>query len=357
MLSTGTTVNTANAAPDGPGPDRGGPDGASGAIAGTGLYDGHSPALLPTALLYDSALEQAVQRFQARHGLAQDGAIGPKTWRFLRLSLEDRRRLVRANMERLRWLPDDLGPRHLFVNIASQMLQGVEWGRPVLSMPVVVGRPKRPTPQLHSEIRTIVLNPTWSIPETVLTKDVLPKIAEDLAYLTQNRIQVFAGWGREAPLLEPASIDWADVTAHPKKYRFRQLPGEDGALGRMKFDFANPEAIYLHDTPYKSVFRLTQRARSSGCIRLEDPMAVLRFLMTGQPRGANAQTRRAETLLASGQTRWVGIGPQVPLYLVYLTAFVDEAGRLNLRDDLYGLDAALEAALEPQPEIQTAARH
>jgi len=306
---------------------------------------------------YDPALQEAVRRFQRRHGLADDGVIGPNTWRFLRLSLDERRQIVRANMERLRWLPDQLGRRHLFVNIAGQDLIGMENGRPAVAMRVIVGRPKRQTPLLSSQIRTIVLNPTWSIPETVLTKDVLPKIAEDVSYLTENRIDVFDGWGPNALRLDLATIDWADVRANPRKYRFRQRPGEDGALGRMKFDFNNAEAIYLHDTPYKSVFGLSQRARSSGCIRLEDPFAVLRFLLTGTPDGRNERTQRAMALLNTGKTQWVSVAPNVPLYLVYLTAFVDEFGRLQLRDDIYGLDHRLIATLKQRTEIQTAARN
>lgn len=282
-------------------------------------------------------LEAAVKRYQRRHGLAADGAVGPETLASLNIPIEDRIIQLMLNMERWRWFPDDLGSRYIMVNIPGFELQLVENGAVVLSMRAIVGRKSRPTPILTSQMTYLELNPYWNIPQKIARKDILPKIQADPEYLVRKGIRVFDSWQADAPALNPLGIDWSGLSENYFPYRLRQQPAANNALGRIKFMFPNGQSVYIHDTPGKSLFNRPQRLFSSGCVRVEEPLVLARHLLTDQ----HWNRRRLAMAVESRQNRTIMLQTPVPVHLVYFTAWKDTGGQIQFRDDIYGHDRQL----------------
>lgn len=296
---------------------------------------------------FDAPLEAAVKRFQARHGLAADGVVGRATRAALNVTVDDRIEQIIVNMERLRWLPDELGPDYVAVNIADFSLTAVRAGMARLAMRVVVGRLYRQTPIFVSKIEAIEANPFWTVPPLIAKEDLLPKIIADPGYLVRNGFEVFAGWAEAARKLDPQHVDWAALSGKGFPYKLRQQPGAANVLGRYKFHFPNQFGVYLHDTPTRGLFKSPQRTFSSGCIRLEDAPALAKLLLEGEPEA----TRDAlDEALASGVNKTFRLSRSVPIVVTYATAWVDDAGALQLRADIYGRDAALAAFLRSNEE-------
>lgn len=305
------------------------------------------------AALFDAELEAAVKRFQSRHGLAADGVVGEKSFAALRVPLADRIAQLELNLERWRWLPRKLGERYLLVNIAGFTLQAVEGERTVLEMPAVVGREHRRTPVMSDLVRYLVLNPYWEVPQKLAVEDKLPEIRKDPSFLAREGFQVLRGWGSEEERVDPATVSWSELGPGNFPYRLRQNPGPRNALGRIKFIFPNRFSVYIHDTPSRGIFARPERAVSSGCIRVENPLGLAEWLLRGGA-GASPWTReRLEAALATGETRTVPLPALVPVHLEYLTAWVEDAlatdatneDVVHFRTDVYGRDAALAAAL------------
>jgi murein L,D-transpeptidase YcbB/YkuD len=295
---------------------------------------------------YDDTLVDAVKRFQTRHGLTPDGAVGPKTRKAMNVSIDKRIRQIELNLERWRWLPHDLGHRRIVVNTADFSLRVVEEDADILKMRVVVGRPARRTPVFSSQMSYMVFNPYWNVPHTIAVEDILPKLVSDVDYLARQNIRVFTDWTESAGEINPQTMNWTryDETYFP--FRLRQEPGPNNALGRIKFIFPNRFAVYLHDTPQRSLFNFTQRDFSSGCIRLENAQALAAYLLNGQSSG------RPETLasiLNRGTRRVVRIPNPIPVHLIYMTAWVDHDNRLQFRNDIYHRDRDLNTALKQRP--------
>jgi len=204
-------------------------------------------------------------------------------------------------------------------------------------MKVVVGRPFRQTPIMRSDITDLVLNPPWNVPDSIARADLAPKARTDPRYLPEKGIRAFAGWGADATEVPLREIDFARFTSRYGGVRLRQDPGPKNALGRIKFNMQNQHAIYLHDTPDRHLFDRSARNFSSGCIRLEKPMALAEILLADQPAWP---IDRVESAIESLETRSVPLRRRWPVYLVYQTAWVDEAGTLVFRDDIYGLRPA-----------------
>lgn len=307
-------------------------------LAATGEY------ALPEldATVYDAPLEAAVTRFQERMGLSADGVVGAQTRRALNMTLEDRIGQVVANMERLRWLPDHLGERHVMVNIPGFWLTAVDKGETRLSMPVIVGSTVRQTPVFNSKISYLVLNPTWTIPETIARKDILPKVLKDPGWLIGQGIEVFDGWSEDAQVLNPYDVDWHAVGERITRYRLRQAPGPLNSLGRVKFMFPNDFDIYLHDTPQRNKFGRAVRTLSSGCVRVGDPDALTAFLTEGMPGWSEEKHRE---ILDSGTTKTVWLRRPTPVYLLYQTVWREPDGQMVFRPDIYGRDPGLLEAL------------
>lgn len=293
---------------------------------------------------FDEVLAEAVSRFQRRHGLDDDGVVGPKTREALDVSAARRVRLIELNIERWRWLPQDLGERHLLVNVPGFQMHVSESGETVLAMRVIVGRAMRRTPVFSDIMRYLVFSPSWEVPPTILRQDKLPAIRKNPDYPVEQNMRVFqlvdGHWGE----VDPHGVDWSRATA--STIRLRQRPGPNNALGLVKFMFPNPFNIYLHDTPSRELFARSQRDFSSGCIRLEQPAELAVYLLRDDP----AWTR--ESVLAAmhaGQERSVTLPRPIPVHIQYWTAWAEADGTVQFRNDIYGRDTRLDAALRLPP--------
>ncbi|SDG90581.1 murein L,D-transpeptidase [Nitrosomonas sp. Nm132] len=281
---------------------------------------------------YDDELVNAIKAFQYQHGLNADGVIGKNTRAALNKTPEQKIRQLRINMERLRWLPRELGDRYLLVNIAGFRLTAIEYGKHILDMRVIVGRDYRSTPSFNSLISHLILNPYWNIPNSIAHKDLLPKQQNNSNYFTSQGISVYSNHDNRSQALNPESINWHAVGKN-FPYVLRQNPGEKNALGTIKFMFPNPFSIYLHDTPSKQLFLKDVRMFSSGCIRLEKPLQLAGFVLN-EPNAVTDLVAKIE----SGKTITVNLPRRLPIYLTYLTTWVDELNNIYFSSDTYGRD-------------------
>jgi len=288
--------------------------------------------------LFDAALRRAVRRFQVRHGLHDDGSVGEATLAALNVPVEQRIRQIEANMERWRWLPRQLEPRHILVNMAGYELQVMEDEKTVLHMRVIVGRDYRQTPVFASSMTALVLNPHWYVPHRVFRDDILPRLQRDPEHLARLGMRLFSSLRGNGSEVDAAAIDWSAVDGDTFPYTLRQGPGPHNALGRIKFLLPNRYGIFLHDTPERALFSQPARAFSSGCIRLEEPVELARYALADAARWNRAAL---EAAIAQGKPLTLDLPEPLPVYLLYWTAWVDAAGTLHLRDDIYGRDQRL----------------
>ncbi|MCK6370151.1 MAG: L,D-transpeptidase family protein [Gammaproteobacteria bacterium] len=295
---------------------------------------------------FDGALDEALRGFQARHGLQPDGVFGAATRAAANISIAERITQLGVTLERWRWLPRDRGERYVWVNVGSSTLEIREGDRVVQSMRVIVGHPDRPTPALSGTLSQVVFNPTWTVPRIIAVEDLLPRQVEDPSFLARRGFEVLAGSGDREQAVDPSTVDWGKLGAGYFPYRLRQAPGPGNSLGRIKIGWDNPYDIYLHDTPARGLFGLGRRTLSSGCVRLEDAQALAAFLLQID-RGWSAEetARRVE----DSATRVINLGRQVPVFIVYLTAWASADGRTHFRPDVYGRDATVLAALRRLP--------
>ncbi len=333
------------------------PEGPS--IKEIGQYDGRVPALrkrleitgdiagisqvdtshAASALLYSNELQEAVERFQKRHGLEVDGAVGPKTLKALNVPATERTDQIRINLDRYRWFIQKLEPTFLLVNVAGFTVQYVENGNYKWGSRVIVGEPYWKTPVFKAEMRYIIFNPSWNVPPGILKKEALPAIKKNTGYLAKNGLQVI---DRSGQVVNPASIDWTAYSAGSLPYRLRQPPGTRNALGQVKFMFPNKHLVYLHDTPGKHLFDKSTRAFSHGCIRLQNPLELAEILL-----GWSENDIRG--IISTGKTKTVNLPTRIPIFLLYLTA-VAEDDEMLFREDVYSRDqAVLHALNEPYP--------
>lgn len=294
---------------------------------------------------FGAEIAAAVMRFQAVHGLTEDAVIGQATLRALNVSPQTRMDQIIVNLERWRWLPEDLGERYIVVNIAGFNLDVVEHGENQLSMRVVVGQPYRRTPVFSGTMTYLVLNPWWEVPRSIAVKDKLPLIRSDPGYLERQGYSVLAGWGADEQVIDPEAIDWSAVTAGSFAFRLRQKPGAQNALGRVKFMFPNPHSVYLHDTPSRELFAKETRSFSSGCIRLEHPLELAELLLSSTESWRRVEIDRA---LSTGRETVVKLPRPVPVHLLYWTAWADE-DTIHFRDDVYGRDERVLRELRKAP--------
>jgi murein L,D-transpeptidase YcbB/YkuD len=308
------------------------------------LDDSEVPPPLTETDFYDPDLVEAVRAIQRRYGLHDDGIVGGATREALNRDPAELAAQIEVNMERWRWLPDDLGSRHLLVNIAGFDLRAMEEGKTALAMRVVVGQPYRRTPVLSTRVTHIAVNPSWTVPETIAKEDVIPAVRKDVAFLERMHLRVFDGWSESAPELDPKRIDWSE--AAPLRYRFRQEPGPWSPLGRVKFVLSDSHDVYLHDTPDRKLFARATRGFSSGCIRLEEPFALLDYLLKHEPP---ATAERVEEARAGEEERILALAEPWPIHILYWTAWVDDHGEVNFRNDLYRRDEPVLASLHARP--------
>ena len=305
------------------------------------MTDGLSTDLPVDHTGYNQIVEAAVRRFQRRHGLRADGLVGKRTRAELNISVEERITQLQLNMERWRWFPDSLGDRYLMVNIPAFELSVVEANTRIDSMRVIVGKKRRQTPIMSGRMTYLEVNPYWNIPRKIVRRDILPKVISDPTYLIRQGIRIFDSWDRQAMELDPTSIPWEKISARHFPYRLRQDPSDLNALGRVKFMFPNQRSVYIHDTPGKTLFDRQVRSFSSGCVRVEAPVALAQYLLSKQ----GWDRPRLETAIAQGKRQTVVLDSPIPVHLVYFTAWVDADGRVNFREDIYERDRELLIAL------------
>jgi len=304
------------------------------------LHDGGEPDF------YDEALLQAVERFQTRHGLAADGVVGRRTLTELNVPVQRRIEQIVVNMERWRWMPDDLGDRYILVNLAGFELEVIESGSVAMTMRIITGKPYRRTPVFSGLMTYLEFNPTWTVPPTIAKHDILPKLREDPGYLERRNMSVFLGWQKDSAKLAASAVDWKMVNPKKIPYRFTQDAGPGNALGRVKFMFPNRFGIYLHDTPSRELFNKTIRSFSSGCVRVEDPLGLAAYLTADLP---GWDRKRVDEVVASARTTVVKLARPVPVHLTYSTVWLGEGGTIHFRDDVYARDDLLFQALFGYP--------
>jgi murein L,D-transpeptidase YcbB/YkuD len=293
-----------------------------------------------SSTVYDDQLLAAVQLFQRRHGLADEGALGHQTISAMNVSAAQLARQIAVNMERWRWLPQRLEDNHIVVNVPGAWLEVVDSGRAVLSMRVVVGDPDHPTPALHAQMTSLVLNPTWRIPASIATDEILPKLKKNPGYLIANDLELVSeAFPPGSPESQGVGISWQDRSSIP--WPIRQRAGSDNALGRIKFNIPNNDDIYLHDTPNHKAFTRALRALSHGCVRLEKPEQLALYVL----KDKDWSQQKLETEIDTGTTRTLGLSKNLPVWLLYWTTWVDAEGMLQVRDDLYGRDQRLASAM------------
>lgn len=285
--------------------------------------------------VFDEYLVAAVKQFQRDQYLEDDGAIGPATRAALNISVQARVDQIRVNLDQARWLLHNIPDELLLVDIAGFKITYFKGGKEVWKSRVQVGMSYRTTPVFKSEVNYITLNPTWTVPPTILRKDILPKLRKDLSYLRKHKIRVLDSNGQQ---LDPATIDWY----RPGNVTLRQDAGDDAALGKAVIRFPNPYAVYLHDTPHQRLFNKSQRAFSSGCIRVERALELVELLLEETPNWDDAAINKT---LATGKTRNVTLAKRVPIMLAYWTVDALSDSKVAFKPDIYARDGAVLAAL------------
>jgi len=285
---------------------------------------------------YGPELQEAVKRFQRRHGLTDDGVVAPATIAQMNVPVERRIDQIALNLERWRWLPRDLGERYVLVNIPEYRLEVWDHAQVPVSMRVVVGKKDTPTPIFNDDMTYLVFAPYWNVPADIATKETIPSVLKDPAFLDRTNMEVV---DRAGNAVDPASIDLSQAG----DYRFRQRPGGSNSLGYVKFMFPNQFNVYLHDTPADSLFARAARSFSHGCVRLEQPEALAAYVLRDQPEWT---PERIQEAMHGGQETSVKLKGPLPVYLGYWTARTSADGILQFRDDLYGIDARQTRMLE-----------
>ncbi len=285
-----------------------------------------------------SGIDLAVKQFQARHGLEPDGRVGPATLAQLNVSPMDRARQIAVNLEYWRLLPRSWPDRYVAVNIAAAQLDLMENGVSALASRVIVGDPRHTTPSMDARIASVTFNPPWSVPYSIASKEILPRLQRDPGYLERSNIEIV---GRET---DPhgLTVDWRAYSRGHFPFQLRQVPGPRNALGLVKFEMPNAFDVYLHDTPDHSLFERSARALSHGCVRVQCARELAERLIDDPALWLSGDVPAA---IRGGRTVNVPLKQPLPVYLLYFTAFVDKDGLVNFRPDLYGRDEAAQRAL------------
>jgi murein L,D-transpeptidase YcbB/YkuD len=291
----------------------------------SGAESAGAVAAPPAELVYDPVLVEAVKLYQARNGIVVDGEIGARTIAAMNVSAKARAEQIALNLERWRGMPRDFGKSFILVNVPGEALEVVQDGVSVMSMKVVVGDPGHPTPVVQSRVAAVTINPPWRVPVSIGRKEIAPKLKADPAFLAKNDM-VMKG-----------------------TYVFEQLPGPKNPLGRLKIEMPNKYDVYLHDTPTRKAFDRAARALSHGCVRMEDARQMAVYLLNS-PKWTDEEIAKA---IDAGETLRVDASRRLRVVILYFTSFVDADGTVEFRDDLYGRDKRLRAAL--QGEIATSA--
>ena len=286
---------------------------------------------------YDICLQKAVKYFQKRNGLSPDGEVGTGTLKVLTKTVDERITTILLNLDRIKWLNKRDSKRHVIINIPDFMLYFEEEGKLKQSIRTVVGKPKNPTPIFSNTVKTVVLNPYWNLPTSIIQKEMIPKLLRNSNAMAKKGIEISTGWGKDAKKIKASSVDWAQYRYSKNvPFRFAQVPGPRNALGKLKFLFPNKYAVYMHDTPAKRLFHKKKRAFSHGCIRLQKPRELLK---TFASFNSNLNFEKSQKILKGKKKTFISLKETVPIDVIYLTTWVDYDGNLQFRNDIYGYDA------------------
>ncbi|MEP9396039.1 L,D-transpeptidase family protein [Mesorhizobium sp. KR2-14] len=279
---------------------------------------------------FDTYVDAAVKRFQARHGLPADGVLGSYSYAAMNISAPVRLGQLETNLGRLQSQAGTLGERYVNVNIPAAQIEAVENDRVVLRHTAIVGKVDRQSPIVNSKINEIIINPYWNAPVSIVRKDIIPLMRKNPNYLKDNKIRLIAPNGSE---VDPMTIDWS--TEEAAKYLFRQDPGAINAMASVKINFPSPDGVYMHDTPQQSSFGKLMRFDSSGCVRVQNVRDLVTWILRDTP-GWNRQ--RFEQTIKSGANTPVPVTNPVPVYFTYVSAWSTGDGVVQFRDDIYGKD-------------------
>jgi L,D-transpeptidase YcbB len=280
--------------------------------------------------VFDSYVEAAVHRFQLRHGLNADGVVRDATWRALNVPAQTRLSQLKTNAARLKSLTGNLGNRLVVANIPAAQIEAIENGVAVTRHAAVAGKPDRPSPDIQSKIVEINFNPFWTVPVSIIRKDLVPKMQAEPDYLTRNHIRIFDAGSNELP---PSQIDWNSAEA--VNYKFKQDPGDFNSLGSIRINFPSAHGVYMHDTPSKNLFGEDFRFASSGCMRVQNVHELVYWILAESPGWSRAEI---DAVIRSGELKDAQVAKPLPLYWVYITAWAASDGVVQFRDDIYNRD-------------------
>jgi len=284
---------------------------------------------------YDACLLEVVKTFQKRHGLAVEGYIGKLTQKALNRSAEEKVAQIKLNIDRMKWLKRDSERYHIFVNIPAFKMYVFDNHKPIQSMKVIVGKRRHETPIFYNRVRSIVLNPYWRIPRSIIRNEMIPKLKKNRHYLIKNHIELHTGYSEHSPRVNSLKVNWHKYGRTLPPYKFMQSPGVTNALGKVKYLFPNKFAVYMHDTNAKSLFKKDIRAFSHGCVRLHKPFELLETFSTID---AKVNFKKAQKTLKHNRKTPIRLAKSIPIDIVYLTVWVDTDGIIEFRDDIYGFD-------------------
>ncbi len=300
--------------------------------------------------IYDNNLMIAVESFQKRHGLEMDGYIGPGTRQAMNMSVEWRIKQIETSMERWRWMPRTLGEQYILVNVPGFELNFIRNDRYILHMRTITGGKDNTSPSFQSKITQVIFNPTWTVPTSIAIKELLPQQIEDPNFLSKSDMDVFMKnqYGNKDASntkYNPQNIDWSQFNEKHFPYLLVQRPGPQNSLGRIKFHIPNQFGIYLHDTPYRHLFSKDVRALSHGCIRLEKPEQLAARLLGDNFNPTPESANKVVSLIDAKETVHHNLTETIPVYLVYMTTWIDKDGILQFRDDIYDRDSKISNSL------------
>jgi murein L,D-transpeptidase YcbB/YkuD len=280
--------------------------------------------------VFDSYVDAAVRRFQLRHGLHADGVVHDATLRALNVPAQTRLAQLRTNAVRLKSLTGNLGNRIVVANIPAAQIEAIENGVAVTRHTAVAGKPDRPSPDIQSKIVQINFNPFWTVPVSIIRKDLIPKMQAEPDYLTRNHIRIFDAKNNEQP---PSQIDW--YSAEAVNYKFKQDAGDFNSLGSIRINFPSPHGVYMHDTPSKNLFGEDFRFASSGCMRVQNVRELVYWILADSPGWSKPEI---DDVIKSGERKDAKVLKPLPLYWVYVTAWATPDGVVQFRDDIYNRD-------------------
>jgi murein L,D-transpeptidase YcbB/YkuD len=300
-----------------------------------------------TSQIYTKALEDAVTAFQRTHGLTEDGKVGAGVLKELNIPVHQYIEQIIVNMERCRWVPYDLKGDYFMINIPEFKLHAYEGSKNVWDMNVVVGKTTNKTVIFNGNLQYIVFNPSWTVTSNIFNKEFLPKLRKNPGYL-QNQDMELLKANQPNVLIDPYTVDWSHDEKNYHNYVVRQRPGNNNALGKVKFIFPNQYSIYLHDTPAKALFSQASRSFSHGCIRLERPEELAKYLLRDEQ---GWDDKALNKVYSSNKEQYHQLKKTVPVFIAYFTSWVDKDGNINFRNDIYGHDAKMAKLLIEKTRI------